>query len=54
LATRAEVARDLVMGARAILFLKWRFPMESGSNNLRVFMGFPLEILLFASLTGGE
>lgn len=33
--------RDLVMGAIAILFLKCRFPMEIGSNNLLGFMVSP-------------
>jgi hypothetical protein len=40
------------MGARAILFLKWRFPMESGSSNLLGFMGSPEEILLIDSWVG--
>jgi hypothetical protein len=33
------------MGARAILFLKCKFPMESGSNKRFVVMGFPKEFL---------
>jgi len=38
------------MGAMAILFLKWRFPMEIGSNKRLVFMISPVELLLFGSL----
>jgi hypothetical protein len=54
LGTRADPARDLVMGARAILFFKWRFPMESGSNNLLVFMASPFVSLLAWRLWGAK